>query len=135
MQKNLILIAAMSVFVAAAQGKDQPELTVEVLEAETLHLTTYWHDNGSAGTTTTDCNVYDKSASCTSTTQGARPASSTPIYDTQVNLLVKMPDGSTVPMQCHYPPVWATCFEPQLTTYPEKIKGHNIHLLIPVTTR
>ena len=32
MQKNLILFAAMSIFVAAAQGKDQPELTVEVLK-------------------------------------------------------------------------------------------------------
>jgi hypothetical protein len=61
-------------------------------------------------------------------------ASATPIYHTQVNLLVKMPDGNTVAMQCHYPPVWATCIEPQLTTYPAKINGHNIHLLIPVVT-
>jgi len=134
MQKNLILIVAITVFVAAAQAKDQAELTVEVLKAETVHWTTYWHDNGSAGTTTTNCDLYDTTASCTSTTQGARPASSTPIYHTQVNLLVKMPDGTTVPVQCHYPPVWATCFEPKLTTYAAKINGHNIHLLIPVTT-
>ena len=68
-----------------------------------MHWTTYWHDNGSAGTTTTNCDMYDNSASCTSTTQGSRPASSTPIYHTQVNLLVKMPDGTTVPMQCKRP--------------------------------
>jgi hypothetical protein len=134
MWKKAILIAAIAVSAKTGQAKDQPQLTVEVLKAETVHWTTYWRDNGSAGTTTTDCNVYDNSASCTSTTQGARPASTTPIYHTQVNLLVRMPDGNTVPMQCHYPPVWATCFEPQLTTYTAKINGHNIHLLIPVVT-
>lgn len=101
MWKRVILIAAIAVSAEPGQAKDQPQLTVEVLKAETVHWTTYWHDSGSAGTTTTDCNVY--SASCTSTTQGARPASSTPIYHTQVNVLVKMPDGNTVPMQCHYP--------------------------------
>jgi hypothetical protein len=87
MWKRLILIAAITVFAAAGQAKDEPQLTVEVLKAETVHWTTYWHDNGSAGRTTTDCDIYDTSASCTSTTQGARPASTTPIYHTQVNLL------------------------------------------------
>jgi hypothetical protein len=132
MWKSIILIAAIAVLAEMGQAKDQPQLTVEVLKAETVHWTTYWRDNGSPGTTTTDCNIYDNSASCTSTTQGARPASNTPIYHTQVNLLVRMPDGNTVAMQCHYPPIWATCFEPQLTSYAAKINGHNIHLLIPV---
>jgi hypothetical protein len=131
MRRALIAIA---VFVVAAQAKDQPQLTVKVLQAETVHWTTYWQDNGSAGKTTTDCDIYDNSASCTSTTQGARPASTTPIYHTQVNLLVKMPDGNTVPMQCHYPPIWATCFQPELGAYAAKINGHNIHLQIPVVT-
>ena len=27
---------------------------------------------------------------------------------------------------------WASCVEPQLTTYAAKVNGHNIHLLIPV---
>jgi hypothetical protein len=129
-----ILIAALIAFVAAAQAKDKEQLTVEILKADTVHWTTYWHDNGSAGTTTTDCDLYDTSASCTSTTQGARPASTTPIYHTQVNLLVRMPDGNTVPMQCHYPPIWATCFQPELGTYAANINGHNIHLLMPVVT-
>ena len=134
MRRKLILIAAATVLVAAAQAKDQPQLTVEVLKAETVHWTTYWQDNGSAGKTSTDCDVYDTSVSCTSTTQGARPASTTPIYHTQVNLLVKMPDGNTVQTQCHYPPIWATCFQPELGAYSAKINGHNIHLLIPVVT-
>jgi hypothetical protein len=134
MWKRIILIAAIAVIAEIGQAKDQPELTVEVLKAETVHWTTYLNDNGSAGRTTTNCDIYDSNATCTSTTQGARPASTTPIYHTQVNVLVKMPDGNTVQMQCHYPPVWATCFEPQLTTYPAKINGHNIHLLIPVVT-
>ena len=99
-----------------------------------MHWTTFWTDNGSAGTTNTNCNVGDTYANCTSTTQGARPASSTPIYHTQVNLQVRMPDGGVVAMQCHFPPVWAKCFEPQLGTYAAKINGHNVHLLIPVTT-
>jgi hypothetical protein len=42
------LIIAITVFVAAAQAKDQPQLTIEVLKAETVHWTTYLHDNGSA---------------------------------------------------------------------------------------
>jgi hypothetical protein len=134
MQRTMILFAVFTALAAAAQAKDKPQLTVEVLQAETVHWTTYWRDNGSAGTTTTDCNLYDTSVSCTSTTEGARPASSTPIYHTQVNLLVKMPDGNTVPMQCHYPPIWATCVQPELGTYAANINGHNIHLLIPVFT-
>jgi hypothetical protein len=134
MQKRLILIVAMVALVTAVQAKEQRRLTVEVLKAETVHWTTYLHDSGSPGKTTTDCDLYDTSATCTSTTQGARPASTTPIYHTQVNLLVKMPDGNTVAMQCHYPPVWATCFQPELGPYAAKINGHNIHLLIPVVT-
>ena len=57
------MIAAITVFVAAAQAKDQPQLTVEVLKAETVHWTTYLHDDGSAGKTTTDCDIYDTNAS------------------------------------------------------------------------
>jgi hypothetical protein len=132
MRRALVLIAAITVFVASAQSKDQPQLTVEVLKAETVHWTTYMHDDGSAGKTTTDCNLYDNSASCTSTTQGARPASTRPIQHTQVNLLVKMPDGNSVSMQCHYPPIWATCLQPEPGPYSAKINGHNIHLMIPV---
>jgi hypothetical protein len=45
-----------------------------------------------------------------------------------------MPDGNAVPMQCHYAPIWATCFQPELGTYPAKINGHNIHLQVPVLT-
>jgi hypothetical protein len=133
MRKMRILIVALALTVVA-QAKDQPQLTVEVLKAETVHWTTYRHDSGSAGKTTTDCDLYDSSATCTSTTQGARPASTKEIYHTQVNLLVKMPDGNTVPMQCHYPPIWATCLQPELGPYGAKINGHNIHLLIPVVT-
>ena len=42
--------------------------------------------------------------------------------------------NSTVPMQCHYPPIWASCIQPELGTYTAKINGHNIHLLIPIVT-
>jgi hypothetical protein len=31
----------------------------------------------------------------------------------------------------HYPPVWATCFEPKVAAYSATIDKHNIHLLIP----
>jgi hypothetical protein len=43
-----------------------------------------------------------------------------------------MPDGNNVEAQCHYPPIWATCFQPELGSYPAKINGHNVHLLLPV---
>lgn len=132
LNRVLLTSAALILVAFSARAKDQPLLTVEVLKAETVHWTTYWHSNGSSGTTTTDCNVYENSVACTSETTGARPASDRPIYHTQVNLLVRMPDGNNVEMQCHYPPIWATCFQPELGRYPAKINGHNIHLLIPV---
>ena len=43
-----------------------------------------------------------------------------------------MLDGNVVPMQCHRPPIWATCFEPSVGSYKAKINGSNIHLLIPI---
>jgi hypothetical protein len=132
MKRSIILFVLAVVVIAS--GKDHSQMTVAVLKADTVHWTTYWQDNGSAGTTNTNCSANDTSVSCTSTTIGARPASTTPIYHTQVNLLVRMPDGNNVAMQCHTPPVWATCFQPQLGTYAAKINGHNLHLLISVVT-
>ena len=45
-----------------------------------------------------------------------------------------MPDGNNVQAQCHVPPIWAACIQPELGNYPAKINGHNVHLLIPVQT-
>jgi len=133
MQRTPTLVAVLTVLVVAgARSKDQPQLTVDVLKAETVHWPTYLHDSGSAGKTTSNCDIYDNSTLCTSTTQGARPVSTTSIYHTQVNLLVKMPDGNTVPMQCHDPPIWATCFPPGPGAYAAKINRDNIHMLVPV---
>jgi hypothetical protein len=117
----------------SAKDKDQPLLTVEVLKAETVHWTTYWHTSGSPGTTITDCNIYENSATCNSQTVNAEPDRDRPIHHTQVNLLVRMPDGNNVEMQCHFPPIWATCFQPELGSYKAKINEGNIRLLIPVT--
>ena len=78
MRKTTILAATLA-FSLASSAKEKPQLTIEVVQAETVHGTTYWHDNGSAGTTKTDCDIYDSIASCTSNTTGARPASATPI--------------------------------------------------------
>ena len=131
---SVLLTSVVLISVAlSAPGKDQPILTVEVLKAETVHWTTYSHRSGSSGKTNTDCDVFENSVSCTSQTVGERPPSDRPIYHTQVNLLVRMPDGNNVEMQCHYPPIWATCFQPELGSYSAKINGHNIHILIPVT--
>jgi hypothetical protein len=135
MQRTPTLVAVLAVLIVdGAQAKDQPQLTVEVLKAERVHGTAYWHDSASAGKTTTDCDIYGNSASCTLTTTGAGPASTTPVYHTQSKLLVKMPDGNAVKMQCHYPPIWATCLQTELGTYPAKINGHNLHLKVPVVT-
>src|ERR1035437_5002905 len=73
----------------------------------------------------TVCLTPGDKPTCTSQTQGARPPSDRPIYHTQVNLLIRMPDGNNVEVQCHYPPIWATCFQPELGSYPAKINGHN----------
>jgi|SRR6185437_714914 len=135
--KRMVLFAVALFMPTLALCGDQPKLTVEVLKAETVHWTTYWNTPASSGTTTTNCSGNDDGSNtnvnCTSTTSGQHAASSTPIYHTQVNLLVKMPDGNTLSMQCHTPPIWATCFQPNLGNYSAKINGHNVHLLIEVT--
>jgi len=56
MQRTPTLVLVLTVLVAAgAQAKDQPQLAVEVLKAEMVHWTTYWHDSGSAGKTRPEC--------------------------------------------------------------------------------
>jgi hypothetical protein len=104
--------------------------TVEVLSASTRHWTTYWNDPGSAGTANTNCTTSSDgtNTNCTTTTTGARAASSTPINHTQVDIRVKMPDGNEVVMQCHFPPIWASCVEPQLGVYQAKIDKHHIQI-------
>lgn len=139
MRRMPILIAALAL-VAAAQAKDQPQLTVEVLKAETAHWTTSLVDKGSTGTTKTQCSDGYGSGdfSCTSTTEGARPGSTKEIYHTQVNLLIKMPDGSTAEAQCQLGTwIWSSetsCVQPQLGSYAAKIDKHGLRLLIPVVT-
>ena len=127
MQKRLILIVAMAALVRVAQAKDEPHLTVEVLKAETVHWT--------VGTTKTDCDLDDSSASCTSTSQRVVPTERIPIVY-QVNLLVRMPDGSTVAVQCHrttsVKSMMTPCQQPEPGTYAAKINDHDIRLLIPV---
>jgi len=119
-------ILLLSAFPALAQS----DKTVEVLSASARHWTTYWNDSGSAGTAHTGCLTSSdgSSTNCTTTTTGARPASSTPIYHTQVDIVVKMPDGNQVTMQCHFPPIWASCVEPKLGVYPAKIDKHHIEI-------
>jgi hypothetical protein len=123
MKKIAVLLLALLPVSAAAQT-----LTVEVLSAEETHWTTMWNDPGSAGTTSTNCSSTDTNTTCTSTTEGARAASSTPIRHTRVDILVKMPDGNEVRMQCHVPPIWATCFKPALGMYEAKIAKHEVRL-------
>jgi hypothetical protein len=124
---RLLLASAALLYIAfLARAKDQPLLTVEVLKAETVHWTTYWPSTARART---DCDLYENSIFCNS----QNTTSDTVVYHTQVNLLVKMPDGNNVGMQCHNPPIEATCFQPSLGTYSAKINSHNIHLIIPVT--
>jgi hypothetical protein len=115
----------------------QSAMTVEVLSANTRHWTTYWNDSGSPGTANTNCQTSSdgSNTNCTTTTIGARPASSTPIYHTQVDMMVKMPDGNQVTMQCHSPPIWAICVEPQPGVYQAKIDKHHIEILFQTQGR
>jgi hypothetical protein len=46
----------------------------------------------------------------------------------QVDILVRMPDGNEVKMQCHHPPMSAICFKPQLGPQQAKIEKHGIRL-------
>jgi hypothetical protein len=125
----LVLFLSFSILLPLAiVAKNQPLLTVEVLKTET-------------------CITNSDTTSCSSTsftTPGQTATSSvTPLGDMQVNILVKMPDGNAVEMQCHSPvriylshrqvEIPAVCFEPRLGTYQAAINAHNVHLMIPVT--
>jgi hypothetical protein len=46
-----------------------------------------------------------------------------------------MPDGNEVVMQCHFPPIWASCVEPMLGVYQAKIDKHHIEILFQVHGR
>lgn len=43
-------------------------------------------------------------------------------------LVCPVPDGNEVVMQCHFPPIWATCVEPQVRIYQAKIDKHHIQI-------
>lgn len=115
---------------AAAVAKDQPQLTVEVLKAETVHPT--------IRTSKSDCDLGDASASCSSSIERAEPPERIPtIY--RVNLLVRMPDGSTVEAECRRTTslisMMTPCEQPKPGTYPAKINAHAIRLQIPVQVK
>lgn len=123
-------------FAFSATAQTQPDTrAVEILSAEETTWTTTWNNPGSPGTTSTDCSTTDSNINCTSTTTGARPASSTPIQHRRVDILVKIPDGNEVKMQCHVPPIWADCLKPAPGMYQAKIDKHDVHLLFQTQGR
>jgi hypothetical protein len=99
-------------------------LKVEILSSEASTWQTHWSDPGSPGTVNTTCNSNDSGlTTCTSNVEGQRAPSESNINHLRIDLLVKMPDGNQVKMQCHYPPIWAYCLKlepgcigPQLTS-------------------
>lgn len=135
-----VLLLALGLFhstVRADKKSAQQALTVEILSAEETHWTATLDDPGSSGTTTsTNCSTTESTVDCTSRTTGVRPASGTPIYHTQVNIVVRMPDGNEVKMQCHSPvdlvflhPIYVGCFKLEPGAYRAKIEKHEIHVL------
>jgi len=55
-------------------------------------------------------------------------------HNGQVDLLVKMPDGNEVKMQCHFPATAFivyryACFKPELGSYPAQINKHDVLIL------
>jgi hypothetical protein len=141
-----MLLLALGLFYGAARADKksaQQALTVELLSAEETRWTSTRDDPGSSGTTTsTNCSTTDSTVDCTSRTTGATPASSTPIYHTYVSIVVRMPDGNEVKMQCHSPvdlvflhPIYVGCFKPEVGSYQAKIDKHEVHLLYHVQGR
>jgi len=111
---------------ATAQTQPPPGThAVEILSAEQKDWTTV--AQGRPGRTDTDCTTVDDKTSCTSDTYGYRSA--TTIHHTQVDILVRMPDGNEVKMQCHFPPIWAVCFKPELGAYQAEINKHDVRFL------
>jgi hypothetical protein len=134
--RNIATVLAF-ILLCALPVMAQSDKTVEVLSASTRHWTTYWNDPGSTGTAHTNCTTSTDgtNTNCTTSTTGARAPSSTPINHTQVDIRVKMPDGNEVVMQCHFPPIWASCVEPKLGVYQAKIDKHHIEIRFEVQGR
>jgi hypothetical protein len=131
----LAMLSVLFALKAAAQTRLETH-TVEILSAEETHWTTTWDDPGDPGKTKTDCWDYGGGEiDCKSTTTGARAASSTPIHHTRVDILVRMPDGNEVKMQCHFPPPWAACSKPPLGPYQAKIEKHSISIPFQIQGR
>jgi hypothetical protein len=124
----------------AAMAKDKRIVKVEVISANTRHWTTISHDDGSTGTQKTDCTSYDDNdATCTIKIPNDRAPSDTPIHHVQVDLEIKMPDGTSVRAHCRVGTwIWSsvtTCVEPSLGKYDAMIEKHDLRLLIPVQRR
>jgi hypothetical protein len=124
----------------AAMAKDKNIVQVEVISAKTRHWVTISHDDGSLGTQKKDCSSYgDNDATCTTKTEGDRAPSDTPIHHVQVDLEIKMPDGTLVKAHCKVGTwIWSSvtsCIEPALGKYDAMIEKRSLHLLIPVQGR
>jgi hypothetical protein len=131
----LLLMAAV-----AAMAKDKRVVQVEVISAKTRHWTTISHDDGPPGTEKTDCTSSgENDATCTTKTQAFRGPSDTTIHHVQVDLEIKMPDGTSVRAHCRVGTwIWSSvtsCVEPSLGKYDAIIEKHSFHLLIPVQGR
>jgi hypothetical protein len=133
--KTILATLPVLLALAVAARAQHDTHTVEVLSADERTWTTTWNDPGSPGMTSTNCSTTDSNVNCTSTTTGARPASSTPINHRQVDILVRMPDGNEVKMQCHVPPIWAECVKPSPGAYQARIDKHDVRLLFQTQGR
>jgi hypothetical protein len=127
-------------FAASAMAKDKHIVQVQVVSAETRHWTTTLHDDGSPGTQKTDCSSYgDNDATCTTKTEGYRAPSDKVVPHTQVDIEIKMPDGTSVKAQCRLGTwIWSSttsCVEPPTGKYDAQVEKHGIRLLIPVQGR
>ncbi|MGB7437165.1 MAG: hypothetical protein WBR26_11135 [Candidatus Acidiferrum sp.] len=139
MKTTFAMLSALFALNAAAQTRPETH-TVEILSAEETHWTTTLNDPGSPGTGTTKTDCWDYgggvvSCSGTTTTSGATPPSSTAVQHTRVDILVRMPDGNEVKMQCHIPPRWALCSKPPIGPYQAKIDTHSIRIPFEIKGR
>ena len=133
-------LTAVLLFISAvaAMAKDRRIVQVQVISANTRHWTTISHDDGRPGTRKTGCSSYGGN-DATSAPKSEGTPSDTPIHHVQVDLEIKMPDGTSVRAHCRVGTwIWSSvtsCVEPSLGKYDAMIEKHSLRLLIPVQGR
>ena len=130
MFKSLRFLVVLMVIPSPAQSRSAtPTVMVEVMTAHTSQSRRQFYIPGLGQTTSTNCTSTPDGGmtNCTSSTRGSAEGTTIPTTVQQVDILVRMPDGTVVEAMCS---TWSSrnCINPQPGQWPARIGKHDIML-------